>query len=390
MTINYELGKVRANGSRRVYIIIRNGSGIGSRKHIATSMVVWKDELNRKGEIRNAGKLAEIQAFIAAAYKKMDAAPFALQPEPLKANDIAVSLLGGSGKDFFRWCEKWMRESRLKGIRNYKTAVNSFRKWLQKDSVTFEEMTPALLSDYCRSLDDSPRAQTMYLSALRHLWNEAERYLPDDDVPRSPFRKFRVPKQRFVGQRAVDESIIRKVYEYRAKPGSRAELARDCFLLSFCLIGTNSADLYDCRVLEEGVLKYDRAKTKDRRSDHAHIEIAVHPFIAALVAKYRDSGRAYVFSFHRRYTDHREFNRAINVGLKEIEPDLTFYAARHTWATIARNTLRNSREDVDEALNHKNTSTSLLDIYVKKDFARVNEINRGVIEYVFKEKGDAF
>ena len=36
-----------------------------------------------------------------------------------------------------------------------------------------------------------------------------------------------------------------------------------------------------------------------------------------------------------------------------------------------------------------NTSTSLLDIYVKKDFARINEINRGVIEYVFKKKEDA-
>lgn len=383
MTITYEIGKPRKDGSRKIYILICSGGGANNRKRLATSMAVRKEDLNKKGEIRNTLKLVEIQAYIARAYKKIDSLPLTIQPKLPKADAVAASLLGGTGRDFLTWCADWLAKSKLKGIRNYKTAVNSFRAWLHRDSITFAEITPALLSDYCRSLESSPRAQSMYLSALRHIWNEAERYLPDDDVPRSPFRKFRVPRQTFIGQRAVDEAVICKVYDYRAMPGSRAELARDCFLLSFCLMGTNSADLYECRVLENNVLKYDRAKTRDRRADHAHIEIRVPAFARDLVDKYRDAGHGYVFNFHGRYANAREFNRAINKGLKEIEAGLTFYAARHSWATIARNTLGESREDVDEALNHKNTSTSLLDVYVKKDYARINLINEKVVNYVF-------
>ncbi len=386
MTITYEMGKPRKDGSRKIYILICSGAGINNRKRLATSMVVRKEDLNKKGAICNAVKLAEIQAYIAGAYKKIDSLPLTVQSKLPEAGAIATSLVGGTGRDFFAWCAEWMSKSSLKGIRNYKTAVNSFRSWLHRDCITFADITPALLSDYSRSLENSPRAQSMYLSALRHLWNEAERYLPDEDVPRSPFRKFRVPRQAFIGQRAVDETVIRRVYDYKAKPGSRAELARDCFLLSFCLMGTNSADLYWCKVFEDDVLKYDRAKTRDRRADHAHIEIRVPAFIRGLVDKYRDASHTHVFCFHRRYANEREFNRAINKGLKEIDGELTFYAARHTWATIARNVLGESREDVDEALNHKNTSTSLLDVYVKKDYTRINLINEKVVGYMFGNK----
>ena len=46
---------------------------------------------------------------------------------------------------------------------------------------------------------------------------------------------------------------------------SRHNLARDVFMLSFCLWGTNAIDLYECTDLKNGRLTYNRAKTKDRR-----------------------------------------------------------------------------------------------------------------------------
>ena len=39
------------------------------------------------------------------------------------------------------------------------------------------------------------------------------------------------------------EELI-KVYHYQGKPGIRAQLARDTFILSFCLMGMNSVDNY--------------------------------------------------------------------------------------------------------------------------------------------------
>ena len=62
---------------------------------------------------------------------------------------------------------------------------------------------------------------------------------------------------------------------------------------------------------------------------------------------------------------------------------LVYYSARHSWATIARNDLNIDKWTVHEGLNHVDNATKITDIYIKKDFARINEANKKVIEYVF-------
>jgi len=165
-------------------------------------------------------------------------------------------------------------------------------------------------------------------------------------------------------------------------------LARDCFILSFCLMGMNSADLYNATVLQKGVVKYNRTKTKDRRSDDAYIEVKVHPFIKQLMKKY--AGNSHVFNFYQRYAGFEEMNAALNKGLKEVGkaigiPKLQFYQARHTFATLSRNMMKFSKSDVDEALNHVG-SYDIADVYITKDFSIINENNFKLIEEVFKDE----
>lgn len=382
MTVNYELGKPRKDGSRKVYILVTDKT----RKRIATTMIVRKEDLTKSGNIKNASKMAEIQKFITDAIRKVDNEPLKVEKQEGRTKEVVRIISGEEGRDFLGWADSWISKCGLAGAKNYMCAINSFRKFVARDHLLFAEITPQLLTDYCESLAQKQRGQSQYLACIRHIWNEAERLLPDDEVPRSPFRKFRVPRQQFVGQRAVDVSIINKVYNYVATPGSRAELARNCYILSFCLIGTNSVDLYNCTCYEDGIIKYDRTKTKGRRADNAHIEIKVLPIIAHIIEKYRDKTGKRTFDFYTRYESSASFNKNINRGLKEIDDTLTFYTARHTWATIARNELHKSREDVDEALNHKSASTSLLDIYVKKDWRIINEINAEVVDFAFCKK----
>ena len=57
------------------------------------------------------------------------------------------------------------------------------------------------------------------------------------------------------------------------------------------------------------------------------------------------------------YNTANNLNRAINVGLKEIDKllkvdNLEFYAARHSWATIALNKVGIDKYTVHSALNH--------------------------------------
>ena len=117
-------------------------------------------------------------------------------------------------------------------------------------------------------------------------------------------------------------------------------MALDCFKMSFCLLGINTADLYNATELDGDTLVYQRTKTKDRRADHAEIHVKIPPYIKDIVSKYRDNER--VFVFHRHYANMKAFNKAVNIGLKSIGNELgidnlEYYAARHSMATIAVN-----------------------------------------------------
>ena len=167
-------------------------------------------------------------------------------------------------------------------------------------------------------------------------------------------------------------------------------MARDCFVLSFLLMGMNSADMYDTDAkLMDGCIAYRRKKTRDRRADEAYMEVTVPPEAEGLLAKYK--GRGSLFSFRQRYSTEGEFNRAINKGLKQVGEvvginKLQFYQARHTWASVARNECGIDAYTIEKALNHIVRDAQLLDVYVKRDFGLVNEANRKVLDWVLYNK----
>ena len=148
----------------------------------------------------------------------------------------------------------------------------------------------------------------------------------------------------------------------------------------------NSVDMYNAKTCKNGVICYNRTKTRDRRSDSAYIEVKIQPCIANLYKLYKGSSR--VFNFHQRYSSASDFNAALNKGLKQVGKDvgidgLNFYQARHTFATLSRNMMRFSKSDVDEALNHVG-GMELADIYIKKDFSIINDNNAKLLEKLFK------
>ena len=175
----------------------------------------------------------------------------------------------------------------------------------------------------------------------------------------------------------------------------RMEQARDCFLLSLFLAGMNSADLYAAARLSEGwVLEYERSKTRTRRADHALQRIHVPEFLRPLVDKYRDRTGERVFNFHLRYANHKEFNRALNKGLKEVGAGcgilgLYFYQARHSFATIAHNELRYSMEDVGKCLTHVPVMKVTAG-YVREDYSIVDEVNKAVADYILQGRDCIF
>ena len=153
-------------------------------------------------------------------------------------------------------------------------------------------------------------------------------------------------------------------------------------------MGINSVDLYNATELIGNRLIYNRTKTKDRRLDKAKMEVTIPDIVQPIIEKYRDTTGQRLFRFHKDYSNSRAFNKAINKGLKDIGDllhidDLEYYAARHSWATIALNKCKIDKYTVHAALNHVDESMRVTDIYIERDFVNENKANAKVVKYVF-------
>lgn len=319
--------------------------------------------------------------------------------------------------DFIQYCKEWLETTGIKGKKNYQSALNSFISYLGKEHLKTDEVTSQLLNGFKAHLNlrreklvlqlqkqgkriPSNRTVSLYLGSIRHLFNEAKKKYNDYDkniilIPHSPFEHVEVPKQEATRKRALSAETINQIlklpYIRNANGKERIcpfNLAKDCFILSFCLMGMNSVDLHSCDEIEDNAITYYRSKTTGRRLDKAKMKVDILPVLSSLMEKYKDHTGRRVFRFYQMYNTANNFNRAINLGLKQIGKmlqvdDLEFYAARHSWATIALNKVGIDKYTVHAALNHVDETMRVTDIYIERDFANENRANAKVVKYVF-------
>lgn len=122
--------------------------------------------------------------------------------------------------------------------------------------------------------------------------------------------------------------------------------------------------------------------------------------------KYANPGKVRLFSFYKLYSDSSVFNGAVNNGFKRVVQEVNesikneiketknkqekeklrggrLTHGRHEglfcpafMATIARNVLNISKDDIDLCLNHVNEAHKMADVYIDKDFTRIDQANR--------------
>ena len=374
-------------------------------KRIPTSIYVDKKEVTKSGKIKNQQIIDQLEDIVREYRKKVTSLSVAIEvmtidelTEYLTKKDETLKI------DFFEFSEKWIAKNKDKhGIQIFVSMLNTLEKFLGRRRLDFKEINYRFLKSFEEHLGQRRRL-SLYMGKIRHLYNEAKLEYNDEEygrilIPWSPFAKYSIPNIEPTKDRTLTAEQIRQIYELPYKPNrfpSRPcayNVAKDVFILSFCLMGMNTADLYLCEELAESyggyTITYNRAKTSARRSDKARISVDVHPFLVPLFEKYRNPRKGKIFSFVNRYCDYTQLNKSVNKGLKEVGKaigidDLEFYAARHTFATIARNKLGYDKSTVGEALNHVEKENKITDIYIQKDFSIINKLNKEVIEYVFK------
>ena len=319
--------------------------------------------------------------------------------------------------DFIKFSREWIASTTIKGAPNYTTAINALVLYVGKEELDINLITLDFLESFKTFLNKereirtkrlmqqgkripSNRSLSLYLISIKKLFNEAKKKYNKKEknlilIPNSPFMELEIPKQEATRKRAISADIIKKLWKLPYKDMKKGykstchyNLAKDCFILSFCLMGINSADLYNATEMEGNTIVYNRTKTKDRRLDKAQMKVDIPKLVLPLVEKYKDKTGKRLFNFYQYYADEKGFNKAINYGLKEIGTileidDLEYYAARHSWATIALNKVGIDKYIVHAALNHIDDAMKVTDIYIERDFVNENKANAKVVKYVF-------
>jgi integrase len=113
------------------------------------------------------------------------------------------------------------------------------------------------------------------------------------------------------------------------------------------------------------------------------MKVRIEPEIMGLVAKYRGKNKAFMFSEH--YSTSVNMNKIINQGLKLIGkdigvPNLNYYYARHSMASLCANKLGIDIARVDEMLNHRDPKLALARVYIERDYKPLWEANRKLLD----------
>lgn len=306
-----------------------------------------------------------------------------------------------------KMADKYIADGKESTGKIYHSSLNSLIRFLGRDKLDIMEITTKFLSSFESFLRNEPKQQfthgkivvtgakkkdrsiEMSLRNMKVVYDSAKYEFNDEDngiinIPYSPFSKYRMPKSQSSSHRVLTVEQVQRIIDlpYTGRDTAR-DMAKDVFVLSFALMGINTADLYEVDSYDGDVLAYMRKKTRDRRSDHASMKVRVEPEIKGLLAKYK--GKDKIFCFHDRHKDCKAFNRAVNAGLDKVGetigiPELTFYYARHTMASICANILGIEIARVDEMLNHSDPKLSLARVYIEKDFKPLWEANRKLLD----------
>lgn len=415
-TFKAEIQNRRADGTYNVRIRVTHN---GAVRRLSTNIFVTDADLTKSLKIKNPTTLTQCEALVRQCRDTCSELGYRTMVMPIDelVDRIKEALIGGATfrLDFLAYAEQKTADMTPGTASAYRIAFNALRRCIGRDTLDIGEINVAFLRRFERFIEEEPsqqgnnrkeakkeikpkggRAVSAYLACVRAIHNKAKAEYNDEDrgvirIPYSPFKNYKLRPQPRTRKRAVPVEVLQRIidlpYETERVGGkwSRFNLAKDCFILSFALVGMNSADMFYAGPAKRKILTYNRKKTASRRDDKAEMRVRLEPCLSLLLEKYRDPARKRLFNFYAHYSNPENFNRALNTGLKQIGKvleveGLEFYAARHSWATIARSAAVGiDKATVHEALNHVDGEMKVTDIYIDRDWSVIWEANAAVL-----------
>jgi len=301
------------------------------------------------------------------------------------------------------WFDKYIEELKENGqvgtATGYECAKNSLEKF--KPGLKFADVTQAMLKKYenwmLEEQHNSKTTVSMYVRCMRCLFN-----LAGIDGAMYPFSrkqkekgKYRIPKSRNI-KKALSIEEVHRIYHFNVENNSSMERARDYWYFIYLTNGINVKDLclLKYKNIEKGdegdFVKFERAKTKDTQEVETIIKASLKPAAKAIIKKWGQktvNQEAYIFPHLRAGLSPvkerqivQQVTKLINKYVKKIAKEVkitkpvTSYYARHSFATILRNSGA-SIEFISEALGHSDirTTKNYLDSFGEKAIHRTTD-----------------
>ncbi len=406
----------KVDGSYNVKIILLHE---GKRKYLDTSHFVVKKQLTKDYKIKDPFIAEQVEKQLRD-YRK-EISELAEKLIYFTADSLADHLLNKNEDiNFIKFCDQHIKKLKSEGrdgtAATHRVIRNSLVDYFKRESFSINEIHSNMLVSYEKYLRSERKLKRFnqlgnpvysikkglsdsglhnHMRDLRTLFNAArEKYNNEDigiyKVKHYPFKKYKVGSPPPTRKRNNTLEEVLKIRDCITQVDSRAELAKELYMLSFYLCGINAVDLYNLtdNNIKNGRINYNRSKTERKRKDNAFISIKVPKVATSLLEKY-------VGLLSSRYANTYCLNWALCKGMEQLRTitgiqGITLYWARHTFATVARNKCRMSKDDIALALNHVDSGNKITDIYIEKDWKIIDDVQRKVIKKLKKAEQKIF
>ena len=286
-----------------------------------------------------------------------------------------------------------LREERRMGTAHvYQSTLNRIKDFMERDSISFEEVTPVWLKAFQEYLLGRQLHWNTISTYMRMLRATYFRAVDEGMAPYQP----RLFKGVYTGtkvtvKRAVDEDVFRRLDTPVADES--LEPTRLLFLLLFMLRGMPFVDIAYLRHcdLHDNVIVYRRKKT----GAWLTVRVEAKAMEIIRILKNADGASPYLFPLihHPGKDEYRQYQNALrgfNYRLKKIGEyingitGLTSYTARHSWATIAN--YRNYQQElISNAMGH--SSVKVTETYFKRHSDdKIWDMNKEIVSYIFSKQ----
>ena len=312
--------------------------------------------------------------------------------EPQKANTRLTSTNTKSGRMsrftvlMEELIDQMLRKDKKRSAEAYQSALNSFMTFRKQEDIYFYEIKSSLMERYQTWLKKkglTMNSISFYMRILRSTYNHAVEYnlTPDNH----PFRKVYTGIAKTV-KRSVTLDVMRELVHFESEDKSLV-FARDMFLFSFYTRGMSFVDMSYLKKsdITNGKLQYARKKTGQVitiewtdelqnlvERNPSENSIYLLPIITKINGKERNQKR------YKQYVVNDNLKRISE--MLNLKNPLTMYVARHTWASLARDT-GIPLKTISNAMGHESERTTL--IYLKNlDTSAVDRANRTIINLI--------